>query len=114
MQPSKEVPKKTKYLNPGSCLVVGTLALISGKWKLVVFWCIINDLNRFGLISKEVPDISKRMLTKVLRELEADGLIQRKVFAEVPPRVEYSLTPKGDSFMPVMNELRKWGEENLK
>ena len=70
-------------------------------------------MNRFGSILKMVPDISKRMLTKELRELEADGLIKRKIFAEVPPRVEYSLTDSGQSLIPILNEMESWGKENL-
>lgn len=106
-------PHISKYKNPKRCPLVYTLSFISGKWKPIVFWCIINDMNRFGTMIKEIPDISKRMLTKVLRELEADGLIERKVFAEVPPRVEYTLTNKGRSFMPIMESMQKWGQENF-
>ncbi|MEM7163298.1 MAG: helix-turn-helix domain-containing protein [Bacteroidota bacterium] len=111
--PKKTAPHTTKFKNPGKCPVINTFSLIAGKWKLIVFWCIYNNFNRFGEIMKMVPDISKRMLTKELRELEADELISRKVFAEVPPRVEYSLTEKGQSMMPILLEMRKWGEDNF-
>lgn len=106
-------PHETKYKNPGNCKVINTLSLIAGKWKMVVFWAIMNGFNRFGLISKAVPDISKRMLTKELRELEMDGLISRKVFAEMPPKVEYSLTEKGRSLLPIIDEIEKWGNSNF-
>lgn len=104
---------QSKYKNPGKSAVINTLSVISGKWKMVVFWSIVNDVNRFGAIMKQVPDISKRMLTKELRELEMDGLVSRKVYAEVPPKVEYSLTEKGNSLMPILNEMKVWGETHF-
>ncbi len=112
METIDTIPHKYKYKNPRNCPVIYALSYISGKWKPLVFWAIMNGNNRFGVLFKNVPDISKRMLTKVLRELEADGLIKRQVFAEVPPRVEYSLTKKGESFIPIMREIQKWGMEN--
>ena len=106
-------PHKSKFANPTNNPAVNTLSLLCGKWKLVVFHTISTGINRFGIIMKEVPDISKRMLTKELRELEMDELISREVFAEVPPRVEYKLTDKGESLSPVLRELEKWGKENF-
>ena len=102
-------PYRKKFKNPANSKVINTLALIAGKWKMVVFWAILSGFNRFGLISKAIPDISKRMLTKELRELEMDGLISRKVYAEMPPKVEYSLTEKGESLLPIIDEIEKWG-----
>lgn len=106
-------PHETKYQNPANDKFIKTLALIAGKWKMVVFWTVYRGFNRFGLISKAVPDISKRMLTKELRELEMDGLISRKVFAEMPPKVEYSLTEKGESLLPILSEIENWGNSNF-
>lgn len=106
-------PHQAKFANPTNNPVVNTLSMLCGKWKMVVFYSISTGVNRFGSIIKAVPDISKRMLTKELRELEMDGLVSRKVFAEVPPRVEYTLTQKGKSLTPIVQELEKWGNENF-
>lgn len=106
-------PFETRFENPSNSKVVKTLSLMAGKWRMVVFWTILNGFNRFGLISKAVPDISKRMLTKELRELEMDGLISRKVYSQMPPKVEYSLTEKGRSFLPIIKEIENWGNANF-
>ncbi|NND78208.1 MAG: helix-turn-helix transcriptional regulator [Flavobacteriales bacterium] len=113
MEYYQKQPHQGKYKNPTDCPVINTLSLISGKWKMVIFWAIVNDINRFGAIMKAVPDISKRMLTKELRELEMDELVSRQVYAEVPPRVEYSLTDRGKSLMPILEEMKRWGEMNF-
>ena len=84
-----------KYIeNPNACSLVHTMNIIGNKWKPIILYLISHDVNRFGEMLRMIDGISKKMLTKQLRELEADGLINRKVFAEVPPRVEYSLTEK--------------------
>lgn len=91
------------------CPVTRCLSLIGGKWKPVILFCICNDVNRFGALQRSVPAITKQMLTKQLRELEQDGVISRTVFAEVPPRVEYALTERGRSLLPVIGAMREWG-----
>jgi len=91
------------------CPVTICMRAIGGKWKLLILWVIHNDLVRFGQMMRVMPGITKQMLTKQLRELEADGVLHRKVFAEVPPRVEYSLTKKGQSLMPIVFAMRDWG-----
>ena len=68
---------------------------------------------RFNEIRRLMPDVTQRMLTKQLRELESDGIVSRTVFAEVPPRVEYALTDKGKSVLPIIDQMRSWGEANL-
>jgi DNA-binding HxlR family transcriptional regulator len=88
--------------------------MIGGKWKPVILFCISNGVDRFGAMQRAVPGITKQMLTKQLRELEADGLISRTVYAEVPPRVDYALTDKGRSILPVVEEMRHWGATYLK
>ena len=97
----------------GGCPVSATLKLIGGKWKPLLLYFISVDVNRFGLLQRMMPDCSKRMMTTQLRELEDDGLIHREVFAEVPPKVLYSLTEKGESLRPLFSLLSKWGIEHV-
>jgi len=91
--------------------VEAALDQLGGKWKPLILWVLIDGKLRFSEINKFLPSITQRMLTKQLRELEKDGLINRKVYAEVPPKVEYSLTEKGDSVIPVLESLCDWGEK---
>lgn len=86
-----------------------SLALIGDKWKLLILCQLFNEPKRFGEISRSIKNINQKMLTQQLRALEADGFITRKVFAEVPPRVEYSLTELGRSLAPVIKSLFDWG-----
>ncbi len=97
----------------GGCPVSATLKLIGGKWKPLVLYFISVDVNRFGKLQRMIPDCSKKMMTTQLRELESDGLIHRKVFAQVPPKVIYTLTDKGESLRPLFSELSRWGIENI-
>lgn len=97
----------------GACPVSATLKVIGGKWKPLILYFISVDVNRFGQLQRMMPDCSKRMMTTQLRELENDGLIHRKVFAEVPPKVIYTLTDKGESLRPLFSELSKWGVKNV-
>lgn len=90
-----------------------TLKIIGGKWKPLILYFISVDVNRFGQLQRMMPGCSKRMMTTQLRELEADGLVDREVFAEVPPKVIYTLTAKGESLRPLFRELSKWGIEQV-
>src|SRR5438874_1094300 len=87
-------------------------AMLSGKWKLEILWLLYGRVHRFGELKRAIPGITQHMLTTQLRELEADGLVSRQVFAEVPPRVEYRLTPAALSLQPVMDALIAWCREN--
>ncbi len=92
------------------CPVATTVQLIGNKWKLLIIRNMIyNGKQRFGEFLKSIPAISKKVLTDNLRALEEDGLVEREVFAEVPPRVEYSLTPLGKSLKPVLDAMLEWG-----
>lgn len=93
--------------------VTHCLTLIGGKWKPAILFEIAGGTNRFGAMGKALVGINKQMLSKQLRELEADELIDREVFAEIPPRVEYSLTKKGKSLLPIVKAMQAWGEADL-
>ncbi|MBY5791840.1 MULTISPECIES: winged helix-turn-helix transcriptional regulator [Rhizobium] len=86
-------------------------ALLSGKWKLEIMWLLHQRVHRFGELRKAIPGITQHMLTAQLRELEADGLVSRTVFAEVPPRVEYAITQKARGLGPTMEALTAWWNE---
>lgn len=97
----------------GGCPVSATLKVIGGKWKPLILYFVSVDVNRFGQLQRMMPGCSKRMMTTQLRELEADGLINRKVYAEVPPKVEYTLTEKGESLRPLFKMLSQWGIDHV-
>jgi DNA-binding HxlR family transcriptional regulator len=98
--------------SPG-CPVEATLSLIGGKWKGVVLWHLLQGTLRFNEIRRRLPNVTQRMLTNQLRELEAGGFVIRTVYPEVPPKVEYSLTERGRSLEPVLRALKAWGEANV-
>ncbi len=91
------------------CAMDITMDYIGGKWKTIVLWYLKDGTLRFGELKKQIPDITEKMLSIQLKTLEEDGLIKRKVFAEVPLRVEYSLTDFGKSLIPVLDAIAKWG-----
>ncbi|MDL2236333.1 helix-turn-helix transcriptional regulator [Christensenellaceae bacterium OttesenSCG-928-K19] len=94
----------------GGCPVTALISMLQGKWKSPVLYAMsLNDIVRFGELKKEVPGVTNTMLTTTLRELEADGLVHREQFNEIPPHVEYSLTEKGKNLFPVFYEMLKWG-----
>lgn len=93
------------------CTVELTLNIIGGKWKPIILYHLGNEgIKRFGELKQMMPNITQKMLTQQLRELEHDGLVHRKVYAEVPPKVEYSLTDFGRTIMPVLQSLCRWGQ----
>ena len=106
--------RKNKDFNPNNCGVTHFLNRIGGKWKVLVIYAINNRVNRFSSMQKLIPDISKQMLVNQLRELEEDKIIDRIIYAEIPPRVEYKLTSYGKSLMPVIDVIQQWGEKDLK
>ena len=89
-------------------------SMLSGKWKLEIMWLLHQRVHRFGELRKAIPGITQHMLSAQLRELEADGLVSRTVFAEVPPRVEYEMTEKARGLGPTMKALAAWWEEHGK
>ena len=88
------------------CPVEATLEVIGGKWKGVILYHLLSETSRFNELRRLMPDIPQRMLTKQLRELEANNLISRKVYAEVPPKVEYSISDYGKTLAPVIHALK--------
>ena len=90
------------------------LRMIGGKWKPLILQQLQNDKRRFGELQRLIPEINKQMLTKNLRELEEDGIILREVFAVVPPKVEYSLSPTGRTLIPVLETMENWGKRQLR
>jgi len=104
--------KRRNFARRPGCAVEATLDLIDGKWKGVILFHLQGGTQRFGELRKRMPGITQRMLTKQLRALEDDNLVIRKVYAEVPPRVEYRLSEIGESLRPVIDTLRAWGESH--
>ena len=88
------------------------LATISGKWKLEILWLLNQRVHRFGELKRAIPGITQHMLTAQLRELEADGLVSRKIFAEVPPRVEYAITSTAKALKPTMDAIFTWWRQH--
>ncbi|MNC27667.1 putative HTH-type transcriptional regulator YybR [compost metagenome] len=92
------------------CAVEITLNMISGKWKGIILFRLLGGKMRFNELKRRMPNVTHRTLTLQLRELEADGIVKRTVYAEVPPRVEYELTELGQSMSPIILAIYKWGE----
>ena len=101
MQTEKELP---------ACPVETTLMLIGDKWKVLILRDLMPGTKRFGELKKSIGSVSQKVLTAHLRDLEAKGLVDRRVYAEVPPRVEYSLTELGRSLKPILDAMWTWGE----
>ncbi|MBS5546081.1 MAG: helix-turn-helix transcriptional regulator [Lachnospiraceae bacterium] len=102
MQTTKELP---------ACPVETTLMLIGDKWTVLILRDLMPGTKRFGELKKSVGNVSQKVLTSQLRDMEANGLVTRQVYAEVPPRVEYSLTDLGRSLKPILDAMWTWGEE---
>ena len=94
-----------------ACPVETTLTLISDKWKVLILRDLIPGTKRFGELKKSIGHVSQKVLTAQLRQMEQSGLVNRKVYAEVPPKVEYSLTDVGYSLKPILDAMWTWGEE---
>ena len=88
-----------------------TLTLIGDKWKVLILRDLLPGTKRFGELKKSIGKVSQKVLTAQLRDMEQNGLVHRKVYPEVPPRVEYSLTPLGKSLKPILDAMRNWGQE---
>lgn len=98
--------KNTEY----HCSMELTLDLIGGKWKALILWHLGENTLRFSELRRSLPQITQKMLTQQLRELEGNGLLKRFIYTQIPPKVEYSLTPAGKSLLPILSTLCQWGQ----
>ena len=101
--------KKTFY----ECPVEATIAAVGGKWKILILWRLGDRTRRYGELKRLLPEITEKMLISQLRELEQDGIISRTSFGEVPPRVDYALTPHGQALRPVLEAMCDWGQKHI-
>jgi DNA-binding HxlR family transcriptional regulator len=101
---------KTATTTQYRCAVEATVKVAGGKWKALIIYYLLSGTKRFGELGKMISGVTQRSLTLQLRELEADGIVSREIFAEVPPRVEYSLTPFGQTLSPVLEAMKLWGD----
>jgi DNA-binding HxlR family transcriptional regulator len=97
-----------------SCGLEAALEVVGGKWKVLILWALRSEPHRFGELRRLVPGISEKMLIQHLKEMEADGIVKRRDFREVPPRVEYALTAFGQSLHAALAPLCEWGELHMK
>ena len=96
-----------------SCPVERTLEVIGGRWKVLILRELFLGVKRFGQLHRALHGITQKMLTQQLREMEQDGIIHREVYLQVPPKVEYSLTPLGESLKPIIDSMHQWGVRHL-
>ena len=101
-----------KSITPSNCAVISAIDIIGGKWKVIILYQLRGQTLRFGQLRKLNPNITQKMLTQQLRELEMDHLVKRKVYAEVPPRVEYTPTKSAERLQPVLDSLCDWASEH--
>lgn len=94
------------------CDVDAAVSVVGGKWKMNIVWLLLDRTHRFAELKREIPNVSQKMLTQSLRELEADRMVHREVYREVPPRVEYSLTEFGRTLAPLAQAAEDWGKSN--
>jgi DNA-binding HxlR family transcriptional regulator len=105
--------RHTRYDCNFGCPVEACFEVIGGKWKGVILFHLLGGTMRFNELMRNMPKVTQRMLTRQLRELEIDGIIQRRIFPEVPPKVEYSLTEFGRTLEPILRTLQKWGADHV-
>jgi DNA-binding HxlR family transcriptional regulator len=96
------------------CPVEATLDVIGGKWKALILWWLRDGVLRFGELRRKIPDVSERMLTQQLRELERHGVVRREVYPQVPPKVEYGLTAYGRTLRPITDLMCTWGKRHMR
>jgi DNA-binding HxlR family transcriptional regulator len=102
-----------KVIRTEACPIEELMDVLGGRWKVFILWELIQECLRSGELKRRIPPISQKMLVEQLRELEADGLVERKVFATVPPRVEYKATDLGNSLRDILKAMCHWSTENI-
>lgn len=105
-------PKAENYTRL-TCEVEITLEVIGGRWKVLIIRELMAGIKRFGELQRALPGITQKMLTQQLREMEDDGIIHREVYPQIPPKVEYSLTPLGESLQPILNAMHEWAVKHF-
>ncbi|GAB4044506.1 winged helix-turn-helix transcriptional regulator [Spirosoma litoris] len=105
--------EKIKYHDAEECPITATIDVIGGKWKPPIIWLLLKGPMRFGELHKTIPGMALKVLSRQLKELEADGIVVRTAYPEVPPRVEYSLSEKGETLRAVMFMLSDWSRKNI-
>ncbi len=111
MSKNKELNEEITENNLAGCPMTSVMNVIGGKWKVIILFHLREQTLRFGELRKRIPKVTQKMLTQQLRELESDGLVTRKVYPEVPPRVEYKSTKLSDELRPILDMLCDWGEK---
>ena len=104
---------KVVGIERASCPVERTLEVIGGRWKVLILRELFSGVKRFGQLHRALYGITQKMLTQQLREMEEDGIVHREVYLQVPPKVEYSLTPLGESLKPILDSMHEWGIRHL-
>lgn len=110
---STEIKVEIKSHGPADCPITATIDVIGGKWKPPIIWILLRGPKRFGELGKMMPAIALKVLSRQLKELEAEGIVIRKAYPEVPPRVEYSLSVKGESLRDIMELMSEWSTKNI-
>ena len=95
--------------NASTCHAEAVVEVIGGRWKIVIIWNLFQRTMRFSELVRAIPEVTEKMLIQQLREMERDGVVARQVYPQVPPKVEYSLTPLGESLKPVLDAMCEWG-----
>lgn len=108
----REIKPTTGYINSYRCTVALALDIIGGKWKPLILWHLKDGTMRFGELKRTLSGVTHKMLTQHLRQLEIDGLISRNIHAQMPPKVEYSITSKGMTVVPILEMISKWGNDH--
>ena len=104
---------KAGSVERANCPVERTLEVIGGRWKVLILRELFHGVKRFNELQRAVNGITQKMLTQQLREMESDGIVHREIYLEVPPKVEYSLTPLGQSLKPIIDNMHEWGIKHI-
>ena len=102
-------PRRMEFIR-SACPATRTIGVIGGRWKLIILWRLLDRVQRYSDLQRSLPGVTPKMLTQQLRELEEDGIVHREVYRQVPPKVEYSLTPLGESLRPIILAIHEWGK----